>query len=457
MTNPPARPDPLTLMRSRPYIGLLLICAGLGAPIAAVAYYFLKLTSLLQQWTYTDLPTSVGFNAEPIWWPLVPLAAAGFTVGLIVRYVPGRGGEVPIGGFHPGGAPVPRALPGIAAAALISIGLGAVIGPEGPLVAIGGGLAYLMAGAVRKMPDSARRVVGGSGSFAAISTLIGTPLAAVFLLMEASGLAGAMATAVLLPGLLAAGVGALIFTGLNSATGFGTFSLAIPNLPPAGTPTLSEFGYAIALGLVAAGLCWLIHRVGNIVAVFVARRLLVVTVLVGLAIAGLAILYAEVTGHATSDVLFSGQAGLPQVVDHASEYSVGALLLLVACKGLAYSGALVAFRGGPTFPAIFIGAAGGVLASHLPGLSLVAGVAIGLGAMTAGMLKLPFSAVLVTSLVLGSDGFAVIPLTIVAVVVCHIATMRLTEPEPATPPPGAPTTPRPREPVTAVTDRPARS
>jgi len=428
MTSPPARPDPLAVMRSRPYIGLLLIAGLLGAPIAAVAYYFLKLIELMQQWVYTDLPTDVGFSAEPIWWPLLPLAVAGITVSLIVRFLPGRGGEVPVNGFHAGATPVPVTLPGVVVAALVSIGLGAVIGPEGPLVAIGGALAYLLVGVLRKMPESARRVVGGSGSFAAISTLIGTPLAAAFLLMEASGLAGAMATAVLLPGLLAAGVGALIFTGLDSATGFGTFSLAIPNLPPAGTPTLSEFGYAIALGLVAAALCWLIRITAMHVAPLLARHLVLVTTFVGLATAGLAILYAEVTGHASSDVLFSGQTALPAVVDHASAYSVGALALLIGCKALAYSGALVAFRGGPTFPAIFIGAAGGMLASHLPGLSLVAGVAMGLGAMTAGILRLPFTAVLVATLVLGSDGFAVIPLTIVAVVVCHVATLRANSP-----------------------------
>src|SRR5437764_268710 len=63
MTSSPERPDPAALMRSRPYVGLLLISALLGAPIAAVAYYFLKLTDLLQHWTYSDLPTAVGFRA----------------------------------------------------------------------------------------------------------------------------------------------------------------------------------------------------------------------------------------------------------------------------------------------------------------------------------------------------------------------------------------------------------
>ncbi len=46
---------------------------------------------------------------------------------------------------------------------------------------------------------------------------------------------------------------------------------------------------------------------------------------------------------------------------------MGALLLLVVCKGLAYGFSLSSFRGGPTFPAMFIGAAGGIALSHLPG------------------------------------------------------------------------------------------
>jgi hypothetical protein len=47
---------------------------------------------------------------------------------------------------------------------------------------------------------------------------------------------------------------------------------------------------------------------------------------------------------------------LPQLLTHADTYTVGALLLLVLCKGLAYTASLSSFRGGPTFPAMFIGA-----------------------------------------------------------------------------------------------------
>ena len=54
-------------------------------------------------------------------------------------------------------------------------------------------------------------------------------------------------------------------------------------------------------------------------------------------------------------------------------------MLLILFKGLGYSISLGSFRGGPTFPAIFLGAAGGILASHLPGFSITAAVAVGIG------------------------------------------------------------------------------
>ena len=48
--------------------------------------------------------------------------------------------------------------------------------------------------------------------------------------------------------------------------------------------------------------------------------------------------------------------------------SLSTLALLLLFKGLAWSLSLGNFRGGPTFPALFLGAVGGLLAAHLPGL-----------------------------------------------------------------------------------------
>ena len=71
---------------------------------------------------------------------------------------------------------------------------------------------------------------------------------------------------------------------------------------------------------------------------------------------------------------------------------------------------LSSFRGGPIFPATFIGAAGGIALSHLPGLPLIAGVAMGIGALGKVMLTLPLTSVLLATLLLASNGLAVMPL-----------------------------------------------
>ena len=249
----------------------------------------------------------------------------------------------------------------------------------------------------------------------------------------------------LVPGLVAAGVGSLIFVGLDNWTGLGTFSLALPDLPPFGQPHLVHFGWALAIGVAAAVLGTGIRRLALALRPHVERRLLLATPLAGMAVAGLAIVCAEASGHSSSEVLFSGQDALGPLVSQSASYSVGALLLLIACKGLAYSASLASFRGGPVFPAMFLGAAGGVALSHLPGLPLVAGVAMGIGAMCVVMLNLPITSVLLATLLLASDGLAVMPLVIVAVAVAYVASARLT-PAPSPGPAAAPAVEQPVQP-----------
>ena len=137
--------------------------------------------------------------------------------------------------------------------------------------------------------------------------------------------------------------------------------------------------------------------------------------------AGIAIAFAEGTGQSYAAVLFSGQNELPPFAAHAATWSIGALVAVVVCKGLAYGISLSSFRGGPIFPSLFIGAAGGVALSHLPGLPMVAGMAMGIGAMSTAMLKLPLTSVLVASLLVASAGSSTIPLIIVASTVAYVA------------------------------------
>src|SRR5215831_37150 len=338
---PGTPPDPAAMLRSRAYLGLLLVAAVLGVPISAAAYGFLALVSYLQEELFTHLPHGLGFATAPAWWPLPMLVIGGVLTALAIRYLPGDGGPSPAGGFGAHPPPTPVQLPGVICAALATLAFGVVLGPEMPLIALGSGLGVLATKAAR------RRQIPAQG-----------------------------------------------------VRGLGTFSLAIPNLPHFARPDLAEFGWAIVIGIAAAVIGPAIAWLGRYLHPYAEKRTLIVLPLAGAAVAVLTIIYTEVTGKPSSDVLFSGQDDMGPLIQHAASYSVGALLLLLVCKGLAYGVSLSSFRGGPIFPALFIGTAGGIAMSHLPGLPLVAGVAMGLGAMSVAMLPLPLTSVLLPSLLL---------------------------------------------------------
>lgn len=429
--------DLLSVLRSRNYLGLLVLAAIIGVPVSAAAYGFLALVNRAQVWIFTTLPRELGFGSEPLWWPIPLLVLSGVLVALAIKYLPVHGGHSPADGFQAGGGPPPPVqLPGVVLAALAALSLGVVLGPEAPLIALGGGLGVCAVRLVKRgAPDQARVVVAGAGSFAAVSALFGSPLLGAFLLMEAAGVGGDMLELVLLPGLLAAGVGSLIFIGLGAWTGLGTFSLAIGHLPHLGPPHLGEFGWALVIGAAAAALGSVIRRLAQRLRPEVDRRRLLATPVAGLAVAGLAVAFAAGTGRTSAEVLFSGQNALGPLIAHSASYSVAALVLLLACKGLAYAASLSAFRGGPVFPSMFLGAAGGIALAHLPGLPTVAGAAMGIGAMCAVMLRLPLTSVLLATLIFSADGVAVMPLVIVAVVVAYVLSARLL-PAPAQAKPG---------------------
>jgi H+/Cl- antiporter ClcA len=428
---PPPSPDPAAdpkaLLRSPAYARLVVLAAIIGLPISAIAYGFLKLVAVLQDAVFTDIPHDLGLNPVPAWWPLPLLALAGLLVALAIDRLPGTGGHSPADGFHAGGPVPPIELPGIFFAALATLAFGVVLGPEAPLIALGSGLGVLAVRlASRDAPQQAVGLIAAAGSFAAIASLLGNPLLGAFLLLEAAGLGGPMLGLVLVPGLLAAGVGALIFLGLDSLTGFGTLSLTIPNLPAFDSLSVAMFAYAIVFGLVAP----FVGRGIQLLALTIRphidpRRPLLMPVL-GLAVGALAILFDQATGKGISMVLFSGQDQLGPLLTQAPDWPVATVLLLVACKALAYGISLSSFRGGPVFPSMFVGAAAGIAASHLPGLPLIPAVAMGIGAMSCVMLTLPLTSVLLATLLLGADGVQAMPIVIVAVVVAYIATARLT-------------------------------
>ena len=182
------------------------------------------------------------------------------------------------------------------------------------------------------------------------------------------------------------------------------------------------------MGAVAAFLVWVIRWIALSLRLIVHLSRVVVTAGLGLLVGLTAMVYQVVTQNSFSEVLFSGQDALPHLVDHAADYSVGVLIMLIGCKSLAYGLSLSAFRGGPVFPSMFIGAALGVAVSGLPGMALAPAIGMGIGGMCAAMLRLPMTSTLLATLLLGADGLSVTPEVVVAVAVAFVTVNLLPEP-----------------------------
>jgi H+/Cl- antiporter ClcA len=155
------------------------------------------------------------------------------------------------------------------------------------------------------------------------------------------------------------------------------------------------------------------------------RRPFLLLPVAGFAVAGLAIAFSEAADKGVDQVLFSGQDALGPLISDASTWSLSALALLIAFKGLAWSISLGGFRGGPVFPSLFLGAAAGVMAAQLPGFSITPAVAVGMGAAVVSVLKLPLSAVVLAVLLTANAGAGAGPLIIVGVVVAYLTTQLL--------------------------------
>jgi H+/Cl- antiporter ClcA len=422
-----ATPDPLAILRSRSFIAVLVLAAVIGVVVSFVSWAFLELVHYTQQGLFTDLPEDFGWDSIPWWWYLVVLGVAGLPVAFAIDRLPGAGGHVPAHGLQMGGNQ-PSVVAGVVLAGWASIGFGVVLGPEAPLITVGAGLAtYTVALVRRDAPPQLVTVLAAAGSLAAISVIFGSPIVSAVIVVEAAGLGGSTLPLIVVPGLIAGGVGSLVFIGMAHWSGLSTaaYSLVPLELPRFSGVTWEEIGWALALGVAGALITFCVMGLGVRVSRVVPSKPFVLIPLSGLVVAAAAILFERSTDHGTDQVLFSGQDALPGLISGAGTWSVEALLMLIVCKGLAWGVSLGGFRGGPTFPAIYLGAAGGIAASHLPGLSLTAGIAVGIGVMIVAVLKLPLSAIVIATALTASAGLAVGPLIILAVVAAYLTTLAL--------------------------------
>ena len=172
--------------------------------------------------------------------------------------MPGDGGHSPIHGFA-GKPPLLSYAPGIALAAIGTLSFGAVLGPEGPLIALGAVVGILIT-RIARLGAKESAVLGNAGSFAAISALFGGPIVGGVLMMEGAIGFGASTISILLPGFVAAAVGYFIFVGFRNFGGLETQAIAFPDLPEYSGAHPSGLALAIAVGVLAALVLVVVRR-----------------------------------------------------------------------------------------------------------------------------------------------------------------------------------------------------
>ena len=400
-----------TARRTHPwsYLRLVLIGALIGVPAALVGAVFLWLVHLVEDWLWTDLPKALG-QSEPPWYLVVGLPVAGALLALLARrLLPGDGGHEPLEGIAATPTPVSY-MPGIALAAIATLSFGAVLGPEAPLIALGSATGIAVGKIVHLGPRE-RQVVATAGSYSAISALFGGPIVASFMLMEGSLGVGARLVPVLLPGFVSAAVGYVIFIGIGDWPGLEAASLAIGDLPTYDTIRVGDLAIAVVAGIVIAVVVRAARRVGE--AVYALRPRGAALVLVaGAAITGLLALVAEAFGGSSDDILFSGQGAVPTLL---GTESTSLLLVLILAKAIAFAWCLgCGFRGGPIFPAIFLGVGVASLAVVWFGASPTVALAIGAAAGMTAMSSFLFTSVLFAALLTGSAGHDTVSAAVLA-------------------------------------------
>jgi H+/Cl- antiporter ClcA len=397
-------------LRSRQYLVLIAFAAVLGVAAAVVTLAFLGAEHGLQDFLWTDVPDAFGVDPHP-WYALALTTVGGCAVGLVIRFFPGHGGPGPAEGHGVGELHVPmRAVPGIVLAALISLAVGASLGPEGPLLGIAAAFGPWIATRVGRATLGALFTQAGLGSILAV--LFGSPLASTFVGLEMATITGRNLYTFLIPVLVASTTG---YLGFRAVTDWSLDSLATLELPPY---TVLEFVHvpeAIAIGAAgaAAGLVVIVvFRVVDRAFRPLDRSPVAKATLGGIGIGLVALIAGEET-------LFSGEHELDVLLQDPGSMTVAALLLIVAGKIVALSLSLATgFRGGKIFPTVFIGGTLGIALHELfTGVPLALAAACGMAGATVVILRLPIFVILFIAFF---GGPLLLPLIVLAVVTAYV-------------------------------------
>ncbi|MEE2980765.1 MAG: chloride channel protein [Pseudomonadota bacterium] len=408
------------LARSEHFI-LSFLAVALGILAAYGSIVFRLGIGLVQKFAFDSESERLFSAANQLAWWQIMLAPAlgGLVVGLFVHFVmPGRRNQgvsdvIEAGALHDGRMPLWAGI-GAALASATSIGFGASVGREGPVVHLGATLSSWIARQFRFGHSTALTLLG-CGVASAVAASFNAPIAGVFFALEV--VVGTYALAAFTPVVIASVTGTII-----ARIHLGDFPAFV--VPEFGIVSFFEFPAFVLLGLisaVAAGVfMWSImateDRVKGIPVPAWLRP-----VFGGLAVGVIAVFFPQVLGVGYEATDMALNVTLP----------LWLLLALVIAKTAATAISLgTGFAGGVFSPSLYVGAMVGgafgiVAGSVLPDFASSPGTytIVGMGAVAAAVLGAPISTILVVFEITGDYGVTIA--VMVAVAVATIVTQQI--------------------------------
>jgi len=372
-------------------LSLLAVAIGLMAGLAAIGFRYA--IDFVQRWGFgfggEKVATLAG--ALPGWRTLLVPLLGGLAVGILVHFfMPGRRPQgvadvIEANALRGGRMSLTDGLKAAVVSA-VSIGSGASVGREGPVVHLGASLGAWASKRLHLGRTSSRTLLG-CGVAAAVAASFNAPIAGTFFALEV--VVGHYALTAFAPIVIASVIGTMV-----SRMHYGDFpAFILPDAP--GVASFWEFPAFALLGCIAAMVAIMFMRV-----TFLTEDLLNKTpvprwarpALGGLAIGAIALAFPQVlgVGYEATDAALSGL------------YPLWLLIALIVFKTAATGISLgCGFGGGVFSPSLFIGAmlggTFGIIATQaLPEFSSGHGAytIVGMGAVAGAVLGAPISTIL---------------------------------------------------------------
>ena len=383
------------------YRRLIGAAIGLGIAGGVLSLVYLTATGVLIDWVFGSTD---GTAWSGQWW-WIPLTASGALIVIylrgklsIVEHVPGGVQIIEAGGIdHASGVKW-------IGLAIISAVTGASLGPSFALAVMGGSLGSWLAD-YRWPQDEANQdytLTGVAGGFGAAFT---SPILAAFIVTELAPTPRARYVAAIIPQLIAATLGFIIYFSVFGRTFLGVYEL--PNYQF----EVLDMAIAVLLGVISAivmaVLVLIVMVVRQLAALFTNRYVL--GVIGGAAVGALAMALPLTLG--------AGQSQLETVLGSLTAWGVGFLILVLIAKMVALAVSLeIGFLGGNVFPMIFIGGLAGVIVSLLiPSIPPALAVSCMLAAVPGSYLRAPIGMTFIAAVAVALDPRTTAPVAVAVI------------------------------------------